>query len=120
MRIVVNSITIKLFAWLVIGIMAMFIANKAVYIHAHKLYDGSIIEHAHPYNKSADSKPYKSHNHTKIELLVAQSLDILFLFVFLTYALLVLVRIVNFTFRLQTKYSLSCIILHKGRAPPIS
>ena len=120
MKAIVNRITIKLFTWLVIGLMVMFIANKAVFIHTHRLSDGSIIEHAHPYNKSTDSKPYKSHDHSKIELLFAQSIEIFFLSAFLTYALLAIVRKVNFTFHLQTRYSLSCLILHKGRAPPVS
>lgn len=35
-----------------IGIVGLFIANKAIFLHAHKFADGTTIEHAHPYDKS--------------------------------------------------------------------
>ncbi|MFA5587438.1 MAG: hypothetical protein WC987_01610 [Mariniphaga sp.] len=40
-----------------IGIVGLFIANKAIFLHAHKFADGTTIEHAHPYDKSNDSEP---------------------------------------------------------------
>ena len=120
MKMIVRNITIKFIAWLVIGMMGMLVANKAVFMHTHRLNDGTIIEHAHPYNKSADSKPYKSHHHTKAELLFFQNLEILFLFVFVTFASLNLVKKAKHSFYRKTSYTLTCIILHKGRAPPLS
>jgi len=72
MKTIVNNITIKSVAWLMIGIMGVLVANKAVFVHSHILNDGTIIEHAHPYNKSTDSTPYKSHHHTKAEFLFFQ------------------------------------------------
>ncbi len=100
--------------------MGMLIANKAVFMHTHRLNDGTIIEHAHPYNKSTDSKPYKSHHHTKAELLFFQNFEILSLFVFLTFALLNIFKKTKYSFYRITSYTLACIILHKGRAPPLS
>ena len=120
MKTTVKNIIIKSVTWLVIGMMGMLIANKAVFMHTHKLSDGTVIEHAHPYNKSSDSEPYKSHHHSKAELLFFQNLEILFLIVFLTFALLALVKKVKYIFYITTRHDLSCIILHKGRSPPIS
>jgi hypothetical protein len=120
MKTIVRNIKIKSIACLMIGMMGMLVANKAVFMHTHRLNDGTIIEHAHPYNKSTDSKPYKSHHHTKAELLFFQNLEILFLFVFLTFASLNLVKKAKHSFYRKTSYTLTCIILHKGRAPPLS
>ena len=120
MKTAVKNITIKLVTWLVIGMMGMLIANKAVFMHTHKLSDGTVIEHAHPFNKTNDTTPYKSHHHSKAELLFFQNLDILLQIVFFTFALLTLVKKVKYTFYIKPRHTLSCIILHKGRAPPIS
>jgi len=100
--------------------MGMLITNKAVFLHVHKLEDGTIIVHAHPYDKSNDSKPYKSHHHSNAEFLFFQNLEILFLIVFLTLALIAYVKKGKISFKLITENTLICINLHKGRAPPIS
>jgi len=102
------------------GIIGMYVMNKVVFLHSHKLSDGTVIEHAHPYNKSSDSKPFKSHHHTKGEFLFFQNIDTLFVFVFFT---LVLSAGVNkpvgsfYIIKKQvTNYRNQC----KSRAPPIS
>ena len=53
-----------------IGLFGMLITNKAVFMHVHKLEDGSIVVHAHPYNESDNKTPYKTHHHSKTELLL--------------------------------------------------
>ena len=120
MKFSVRDITIKFIAFLIIGVMGMLIANKAVFIHSHRLNDGTVIEHAHPYSKSTDSKPYKSHHHTTAELLFFQNLEILFLIVFLTFSLIAFANKEKFSFKLITRHTLICINLNKGRAPPIN
>jgi hypothetical protein len=103
-----------------IGVMGLLIANRAIFLHVHKLNDGTIIEHAHPYDKSNDSKPYKSHHHSNAEFLFFQNLDVLFLIAFLTLALITPIKKGEVSFKLISEHTLICIILHKGRAPPIS
>lgn len=120
MKMTVKNITIRLVAFIMIGMIGMLIANKAIFLHSHRLSNGTVIEHAHPYNKTNDSEPYKSHQHTKAELLFFQNLGILFLLVIVTFALLNLVRKAKKTFFRISEYSQCCIIHYKGRAPPIS
>ena len=120
MKISVRNITLKLITFLMIGIMGMFIVNKAIFLHTHKLDNGTVISHAHPYAKSNDSKPFKSHHHTNAELLFFQNIEILFLIVSLTFALFSLVEKAKYSSNIITRHTLSCIILQKGRAPPIS
>ena len=120
MRLTVRNIIIKTTTLLIIGIMVLFIINKAFFLHNHKLNDGTIITHAHPYNKSNDSKPYKSHYHSDTEFLFFQHLETLFLLVSSTIAIIIFVRKEKKSFKLITKQSLIFINLSKGRAPPIS
>jgi hypothetical protein len=49
--------------------LALFF-NNAVNWHYHKLPNGMIIEHAHPFNKSAS--PLEKHNHSDIEFLILE------------------------------------------------
>ena len=120
MKTSVRNLTIRFITFLMIGIIGMFIANKVVFLHVHKLSDGTIIAHAHPYDKSNDSKPYKSHHHTNAEFLFFQNIEVLFLVVFLTCALFTLIREGKYASFIITRHTLSCIILQKGRAPPVS
>lgn len=119
MRKAVKNITMQFIIYMMIGTIVMLIANKAIFIHVHKLADGTIIIHAHPYNKSNDTKPYKSHHHSDIELLFFQNMEILFLMTFIAFALLSLAKQVKHIFHLAITYGPTCINLNKGRAPPI-
>jgi len=119
MKSFVRNITIKSVAYLMIGLMVMLITNKAMYTHLHKNADGTVIVHAHPYDKSTDSKPYKSHHHSKAELFFFQNLEILFLLIFLTLALLRFYRKAKYLTRRISNNTQTCIILYKGRAPPV-
>jgi hypothetical protein len=49
-------------------------ANNILFIHPHKLLNGSIVFHSHPYSKSDESKNGQ-HQHTQDELLVIQGLN---------------------------------------------
>jgi hypothetical protein len=65
---------------LLIGIAGIYMLNYTMYTHRHITADGRVITHSHPYNKD-DSKPYKSHSHSKSELLLLDAYKIL---IFLT------------------------------------
>ncbi|NOZ33685.1 MAG: hypothetical protein GXO80_00110 [Chlorobi bacterium] len=110
----------KFITLVMIGIIGLFIVNKGVFMHSHKLANGSVISHSHPYNKSEDSKPYKSHHHTDTEFFFFQNLRILFLIIFFNFILFVVIKKVKYSFYFIIRHSLISEILHKGRAPPIS
>lgn len=100
--------------------MVFFIVNKAFFLHVHILNDGTIIEHAHPYDTSNDSSPYKSHHHSNAQLLFFHHLELLFLIFFLTLVLLIAVRRVKVSFKYTSQYRLIHLDLPQGRAPPQS
>ena len=116
---IVRYITIKAVAYLLIGIMGMLIVNKTMFMHVHKMADGTLITHSHPFDKSKDSMPYKSHHHTKYEFLFFENLEILYLIVILTFALINIVKKAKPSINSSANYTPACIILHKGRAPPV-
>lgn len=110
----------KLIIYLLVVLMGMFIANKVFFLHMHKLKDGTIVEHAHPFSKSDDSSPFKKHQHSEAELLFFQNLEILFPIVFLAIVLTITIKRKKYVipaFKWKThKYTLPS----HGRAPPIA
>lgn len=115
----VKNITIRIISIMLVGIVGLFIVNQAIFLHVHKLNDGTIVYHAHPYDKSGDSKPVKSHHHSNADFTFFQNLGILFLILFLTITLIPFVSGIIYSSQLTTKYSLISIKQNKGRAPPL-
>lgn len=69
----------KLATGLLILVMGSLMLNQALYTHNHVLPDGSIVSHAHPFNKSQESKQDASHQHSTLEFFLIQNLLLLFL-----------------------------------------
>ncbi|HDR68646.1 MAG TPA: hypothetical protein ENN61_06290 [Bacteroidaceae bacterium] len=89
-------------------------------MHTHILANGMVISHAHPYDKSNDSQPYKSHQHSNAELLFLGNQDILFLVVFVALTLKVLFKITGYLLREISFFILYLFNANRSRAPPIS
>ena len=59
---------------LIILILALFYNNAANW-HFHKLPNGIIVEHAHPYAKFPSSEyPYQQHQHSDLEYLILDTI----------------------------------------------
>ena len=115
-----NNRARKLIVLFIIGLIGMLIANNIAFTHVHQLDDGTIIEHAHPYNKANDSEPIKSHHHSNAELLFFQNIAILFFTAFLTLGVVLFAISKRVAFGLILEHASTYINLYKGRAPPIS
>ena len=113
------NITIRPISYLLIVMMSIFIINNTLFIHAHKTDDGRIVVHAHPYDKSDDSQPYKSHQHTKTEFLFLDKLKLLFLFIFILFVFLNIINKSRFLFLFITSFTQPYKFLFTSRAPPI-
>jgi len=103
-----------------IAVMGLLIANKGFFIHSHKLENGSIVTHSHPYNRSNDTEPYKSHHHTNAEFLFFENLDLLFFSGFLIQAFLSVTRKKIALFGEEKLYFRLFPYSYPGRAPPVS
>jgi len=51
----------------VLPLILFLFYNSTVNLHYHKLPNGIIIAHAHPYNASSDNTPFQKHKHTKLQ-----------------------------------------------------
>ncbi len=116
----VKKIAIQLFACLTISIIGLLLVNNSIFFHTHKLADGTLITHAHPYNKSNDTEPIKSHHHTKLEFIVIQNLGMIFHFVVLVFVLIIPKKKKTFIPYFTLKYLFYLSSFHKGRAPPVN
>jgi hypothetical protein len=109
----------KTCSFAIIAIMGLLIANKGLFTHSHKLENGTVVTHSHPYDKSNDTEPYKSHHHSNAQFLFYENLDLLFFSVFLIQAFFPLhrkkIKLFNREKRCLRLLSYSC----PGRAPPV-
>ena len=103
-----------------VGVMGLLIANKGLFTHTHKLNDGRLVTHAHPYDKKQDSEPYKKHPHTKYEFLFFENLNILFLSTILILSILAIVRKKVSFVDVEKIYFRLFAFSYLGRAPPVS
>ncbi|MFW6218633.1 MAG: hypothetical protein ACOC3S_00790 [Bacteroidota bacterium] len=114
----VNRITIKGFAVVFMLLAGMLITNEVLFVHVHKLADGSIITHSHPFNKSDDSEPYKNHHHSQLELLFISTLDYFFPLVFLSINFLEVKGSITRAFSVVNIYISPREFARQDRAPP--
>ena len=94
------------------------IANKVMYTHIHKLENGRIVVHAHPYDKSENENPGRTHQHVKAELFFLQSLELLFYMAILSAFLYLGFLVLEILFYAIVIYNGNSLRLSLGRAPP--
>lgn len=79
MKACVHSVTKKYFAIVLVCVVGLLTLNNALFTHIHRLPCGQLVVHAHPLAGSAqNSSDSKTHQHSKIELLVFESLLLLY------------------------------------------
>lgn len=106
-------------AIILIGIVALQLANKSVYLHSHILPDGRLVAHSHPYDKSADDQPFKSHHHKQTEFVILELFNLLYL---LNLTVLVLVGFnTGFAYVYSKHFNIIQKVINKfnDRAPPV-
>lgn len=88
------SIVRRLFVLVLVAVVGLLAINNAAFYHLHKLSDGRIVAHAHPFTHSGSSDgPIQSHKHSQQEYLFFDS--ILVLFVICPFLILAIVQQVN-------------------------
>jgi hypothetical protein len=55
---------------------SLSLGNKVIYLHTHINNLGKIVTHSHPYNKSSDDQPVKSHHHSNAAIAFLAQADI--------------------------------------------
>jgi hypothetical protein len=109
----------RIISILLIFIVGIFALNEYLYIHKHICKDGTVVIHAHPYNKSQDSGQKKSHEHSSGDLVFLASIQT-FLpaddFIFI-------VQLVSTMYAFQEHdsayHNRTVYLNNQGRSPPI-
>lgn len=120
MKYSVKEKKLMLASFLMIGIMIALISNQAIFLHVHKLSDGTTISHAHPYNSTKDNKPFKKHDHSNAELLILQTLDSGFIISLFTVALFLFFGYKHIRAIPIAETTTILLWVNSGRAPPFS
>jgi archaellum biogenesis protein FlaJ (TadC family) len=118
MNISVRNLSTRIILLCILFSTGMLIASKGLFIHTHLLADGTYVTHAHPYDTSNDTEPYKTHRHHKAELLFIANSDVLF---FAVFAIITLSAHINKTKFYPYTRSFSFLFLFfpcRSRAPP--
>ncbi|MBR9997462.1 MAG: hypothetical protein KFF73_00760 [Cyclobacteriaceae bacterium] len=112
-----SHIISRIISILLIGIAGIYMLNYTMYTHRHITTDGRVIIHSHPYDKN-DSKPYKSHSHSKSELLLLDAFKILLFFTSALFLFMFQERVLFFPV-IQVRVLVNFPFRHRAiRAPP--
>ncbi|MFO7657237.1 MAG: hypothetical protein R6W78_09230 [Bacteroidales bacterium] len=109
---------IRTVAVLLILLTVVIVINKSINIHVHTNAAGSVFVHAHPYDKTNDSEPSKSHRHTGNQLFYIQHADILYMAIFLLFIIAFIYSVRNFYIHSSPFHNPFILHLQNGRAPP--
>jgi len=120
MKTFVKNITRKVALFCMIGIIGLLTINNVMFLHSHKLANGHIITHAHPYNKSDDSAPFKSHHHSKTELIFLANLQLLFIYTLIPFIFTGVAKKKSYVVIKRVFYTQNYKILYFGKAPPLT
>ena len=113
-----NKGFLRLVSVILLLVMTILVFNNTVYTHVHVMPDGSLVTHAHPFQKGDEADGQNTHSHSGMLFFLLDHLELLFV---LAAALLLLHPITNREIRPCSHtnvLSLSLIHSSPGRAPP--
>jgi hypothetical protein len=114
-----HNTLLKLSAWLLCMLFVMQIINRSAYIHTHLDANGSVISHAHPYDKSSDTGPYKKHHHSASEFALLAHWEVLFLLAFILFACIDISPIKKYNLFTKQVFHSRYTFRNPGRSPPM-
>lgn len=112
-----NSVT-QLFAFIFIGLFLFQIAGHSVFLHAHILPNGMVITHTHPFDKSSDQQPFKTHHHKYSDLIIIDQANVYFLHNRSVEIGYFLNNFNQLLFYINNNYHFINFIYHCNKAPP--
>lgn len=108
----------KTMTGILLVIIGMLAVNNAVFMHVHALGNGKFVMHAHPYNKSQDPAPFKTHHHSGSEFIHLSQLQLLF---FVAFFSVILIAASHDSQRLICDHFVKSqvfLCIRQGRSPP--
>jgi len=107
--------------WLTLVSLTLLLINNSVFLHIHKLDDGSIISHAHPFKTSDKTSSGEArHQHSLNEILIYQILDSVTMLLIVFAGVGVLIPVIRrlFQFYFYKPYKKDVINGYSIRPPP--
>jgi hypothetical protein len=104
---------------IMVALMALLLMNNSAYLHVHVMHDGSLVSHAHPFDKQGESKPGQAHHHKQLECQMLQDLQLLFLLCLSSLGLLMVFRPIAWLHAADEQLHHVQLIPFQGRAPPV-
>ncbi|MDX2414026.1 MAG: hypothetical protein QNK33_02435 [Bacteroidales bacterium] len=95
------------------------VLNTTFFYHTHRIGNNEYISHAHPYNKTKDNAPLKSHTHSDLQIVSLENLKLIFFVSFLILAIATLTKEIGTLICKIPITRLSVIPLIRDRAPPV-
>lgn len=114
------KIVFRCLSLLLMVVFTCQVYSKAFYQHSHILSDGSVVTHAHPFNKSSDNSPFKRHNHASFEYYILDNANLLFAASIISLLLIHAIKKERIVFRKPPERKLFLNITTPGRSPPIA
>jgi hypothetical protein len=105
---------------LLLLVFSFQVYSKVFYQHSHILPDGSLVTHAHPFNKGNDNSPVKNHTHTSYEYYIIDNANLLFSVSILSIFLIYAGNKARITIRKTPDKKLYLQITTPGRDPPVA
>jgi hypothetical protein len=103
--------------------MMLFSYNNAANWHFHKLGDGTIVKHAHPYQKGTNpDTPFQKHQHSGKEFFFFHFLSQFIALTITAFAALIIFRVPVSTIRMHNvigNIQLQLQLIRLWRAPPV-
>ena len=115
----VNKITKRTLVFFLIGFILLLMTNQALYTHSH-YRNGSVVVHAHPYNKSSDDAPVKQHKHSIAEFTFFDQVQILFAGLFFLLTIIVQFAAESISADANLIQYEAGLLFHRGREPPFA
>jgi hypothetical protein len=116
-----NRRILKTLVWMIMANVMFVIANQAMFIHAHRMSDGTIVVHAHPFKSAGEAnEPYQSHKHTSYDYLLLDNFTHFLVTFFTLILMLITIRAENH-FKKVFDIIYQADVVHPSlRAPPAS
>ena len=110
----------KFIAVAMVTFVALLAVNNSVFQHFHRLPDGQIVAHAHPFTKNTNpDSPFQSHKHTQFEFYFFNNVSLLFVVGLLLLALVEFIRKANIQPFLHNVFFSNTPQKLTNKAPPV-
>lgn len=96
------------------------IMNRTIFLHSHVQDDGTVITHAHPFDKSEKDDPFKSHPHSNFDYFLLDQMGFLFLMAIMVLMLTLPSQETTYFQWVQNRKRSICISIPAGRGPPLN